>query len=225
MTLSPSSDDTATNAQDMAVSPEVAKRFDVWMTKEPLAEAIVRHVEKMRDPFKAGPRVLDPGCGSGVFGRAVRKVWPDAFIVGIDIRKSIPAGIDHAYDELHLGVSFLDWEPQDGSGFDVIIGNPPFSKPTPNIAEAFIHHAIPLLKDEQSILAFLLRLNFWGGQERYETLWSYRKPFSVDAFPKRPSFGLNKHGKPGTDGQEYAAFLWDRTSTGLTQTLLGHLKW
>lgn len=53
----------------------------------------------------------------------------------------------------------------------------------------------------------LLPLNFLGAFYRKEFL-SAHEPAALFVITPRPSFGKNKHGKKGTDSNEYAWFYW-----------------
>src|SRR6266511_3303810 len=89
---------------------------------------------------------------------------------------------------------------QGDEGFDrLVVGNPPFRQ-----AQAHVEAALDLLRVGDR-LAFLLRLNFLGSRDRVR-FWRRPGLESVQTIAPRPSFGLNKHGKPGSDGTEYALF-------------------
>lgn len=79
--------------------------------------------------------------------------------------------------------------------FDLIIANPPYS-----IALEFIEAALSMRKS-QGVVAFLLRINFLGSQERAD--WHRAHPCKLYVLPRRPSFTGG-----GTDATEYAWFVW-----------------
>jgi hypothetical protein len=86
------------------------------------------------------------------------------------------------------------------SGFDVIIGNPPY-----RLAEDFARRCVGLA----DTTALLLRLNWLASAKRAP--WLQEHTPSVYVLPNRPSFSAN--GK--TDATDYAWFVWrrnDRTS-------------
>jgi hypothetical protein len=93
-----------------------------------------------------------------------------------------------------LGVRLEDFG---GEKFDVAITNPPF-----RIALPVVKKCMELAK----MTIMLLRLNFWGSDERQEFL--ERFPPRTLVLPNRPAFALNKEGKPGTDSPEYAFMVW-----------------
>jgi hypothetical protein len=132
-----------------------------------------------------GPlRILDPGAGSGPWGAVARQLWPDAFIVGVELDKHHPP--HPAYNEWYVG--------------DLIIGNPPF-KP----AEAFVRHAATRLHPTGYIL-FLLPLSFLGSSGRHRGLFNVLAPSKTFVCANRPSF-LGE-GESATDANEYAVYRW-----------------
>lgn len=72
---------------------------------------------------------------------------------------------------------------------------PPYS-----IALEFIEAALSMRKS-QGVVAFLLRINFLGSQERAD--WHRAHPCKLYVLPRRPSFTGG-----GTDATEYAWFVW-----------------
>ena len=69
------------------------------------------------------PRVLDVGCGSGLYGRAIAQGDPTARVVGLDR----PAVIDRARERAREADVDIDYRPGDirtmdwGTGFDVVL--------------------------------------------------------------------------------------------------------
>lgn len=86
----------------------------------------------------AGPRILDPACGTGEFLRSARELWPDAELHGFEIdeelaglsRQAVPSAEVQQLDA--LGVT---WEP----GYDAVIGNPPYFefRATPEVRKRY----------------------------------------------------------------------------------------
>lgn len=88
---------------------------------------------------------------------------------------------------------------------DFIITNPPFS-----LALEFCQHAISHAPE----IMMLLPLNFLGSKCRRDW-WRLHEPAALFVITPRPSFGLNKHGKKGTDSSEYAWFYWGERWVGV----------
>lgn len=160
--------------------------------------------------------ILDPGCGTGVWGQAARSLWPASHITGIDIvdRLERPS----AYNRFCLA-DFLSLIPDaypDGSCYSLIIGNPPYQ-----LAQEFIEKGMRLLAPHGTMM-FLLRLNFLEGQKRGKGLWKTLPPSDVYVCSRRPSYTGN--GK--TDATAYSLICWgkQRFSTN-TQTYLHWLDW
>ena len=83
-------------------------------------------------------------------------------------------------------------------GYDVIIGNPPYS-----LALDFINKSLELLHPG-GLLIFLLRTNFLESEKRFK--WWQEHPLSgLYTLHKRPSFTGR-----GTDATSYSWFVWER---------------
>lgn len=150
-------------------------------------------------------RILDPGAGWGVWGRAARAVFPSASIYGIDIRNTGNQHIDDGgvYSSW-IWANYLTLPVYKIAQFPLIIGNPPYSK-----AQEFIEKSLSLLAPDSYLIQFL-RLGFAGSQKRASFFRSF-PPYHIRIFSKRPSFTGN--GK--TDrGQEYALFVWKSAKGG-----------
>ena len=95
---------------------------------------------------------------------------------------------------------------------DIIITNPPFSHATEIIKQA--------LKDvdENGFVIMLLRLNFFGSQER-EKFFKENMPESIYVHSRRMSFTPDNK----TDSVEYAHFIW-RPSLNPKSSALFHLS-
>jgi hypothetical protein len=179
-------------------------------------------------------RILDMGAGTGIWGAAARQLWPDAVIVGIELRNIMSqshANIDPTmpvfdpmnppptvatagrtslapdYDIWITG-SLADPTALDlalaGGTFDLIMGNPPFSF-APGIVKWAWDEG---LEYDRGRLFMLLRGAFLESQERNQL--NQECPLArFMVFVQRPSF--TQDGK--TDATMYAMFEWDRTWT------------
>lgn len=96
--------------------------------------------------------------------------------------------------------------------YDLIIDNPSFT-----LAEQLVRKMVPLLAPGGE-LALLLRQGFRGAgrvgpREEHAgaaPLFTDYPLDEINVIDPRPVFGLNKHGKPGTDGAEYELFTWHK---------------
>lgn len=153
--------------------------------------------------------ILDPGCGTGVWGEVARENWPSAYIDGVDIVSRVDS--DFIYNQIYIK-DFRDWEalPQ----FDLIISNPPYK-----YAEEFVRKSWASLRHGGEMM-FLMRLAFLESQKRCKGLWQELSPDSVFVLGRRPSFTGN--GK--TDNTAYSLYHWvkDRRNKG---TSLYWLNW
>jgi SAM-dependent methyltransferase len=150
--------------------------------------------------------ILDPGCGTGVWGQAAKILWPNCWIVGVDIDRErlAIAEATGAYGSLiqrQYGAVTLT------PSFDLVIGNPPFRE-----AEFFVRRSFGLLsrrivpeKSKPAAVLFLLRQAFTASQGRYQRMYNNGlKPANMDVVVNRPSFT----GDGKTDATEYAIFTW-----------------
>jgi SAM-dependent methyltransferase len=113
--------------------------------------------------------VLDPGCGTGVWGRALRDVYPDAnlSVTGVDLVNRLPTSEMHIYQNF-ITYDFMLWaKQQQPNSYDYIIGNPPFEK-----ANEFVWSALRLLKPGAHLL-YLLPSEFSGSKKRANYMFQY----------------------------------------------------
>lgn len=147
-------------------------------------------------------RILDPGAGSGNWGKMARNFWPLTNLTGCELRDT-PKPPD--YDSWLLG-DFVRLYQGMWPAFDLVMGNPPFKE-----AEAFVRAGLPLLHP-QGHMIFLLRLAFLEGQARRDGLFTEHPPKYVWTCSKRPSF--TEDGK--TNATAFAAFVWQKGWEGET---------
>ena len=142
---------------------------------------------------------LDAGCGSGVWGHALMGKYPFAEVDGVDVRV-IPK--PHGFNHFERCNFFEYTHTPSDAGYDVVIGNPPYST-----AEDWIRHSWQLLSPEGGWMIFLLRLAFLEGQGRGKGLWRELPPAHVSVLSRRPSFTGNGVSDPRT---AYGVFYWQR---------------
>lgn len=169
-----------------------AKRIknDAYMTPDNVAQACVDRLLPNQRTRVA--RVLEPSVGGGAFARAARNRFPGCFVTGVDIDTEVTG---YADCDTYTAIPFEKYVACHGE-FDWIIGNPPYSQ-----AQEHVEHALSMGPKEG--VAFLLRLNFLGGQKRRE-FWDREWPTTVHILSRRPSFTGNN----GTDTCEYAFMTW-----------------
>src|SRR6478735_1323209 len=138
---------------------------------------------------------LDPGAGTGVWGQAIKKVYPRAHVTGVELRD---VGKPSAgYDKWENG-DFLTYQP--GWKFTHIVGNPPYSH-----AEEFVRKGLEILAPGGQLL-YLLNLSFLASQTRGKGLFKQEPPDRVYVCSRRASF--QEDGK--TAPEEYAMFRWTK---------------
>lgn len=157
---------------------------DYYATPPALARLICAKIgEEYADLWGGHPiNVLEPGCGAGSFLVGARALWPEAGILGVEVS---PALAEKARSKgFHVKENdFLKMSQEGLPDYHLIVGNPPFKH-----AEPFIRRGLRMLDHEFGRLSFLLRLNFFGGQDRFEALWANHLPERIHIMPARPGF-------------------------------------
>jgi hypothetical protein len=195
---------------------DVRVKRDLYNTPYDHALAICRRLAKIIAPPR---RIIEPSAGTGNFVAAARIVWPEAVIMAIDISDE---HIQKCYQKGARTCIVGRWQDQDVRSFepDLMLGNPPNSE-----VEAHVAHALDQL-GPGGHLAFLQPMNVITTQGRAKRMWAVPPPFGnlscLIPLAERPSFGVNKKGKPGTDQVEYGVYVW-RKGYLLYPTLLPHI--
>lgn len=179
--------------------------MDFYPTTPELARLLCESVaHDYGDRALGWPRSIgEPGSGYGSFLVACRKTWPEAHVVGYELQDQMVLATRPAFLTDHMDLTRHDLR----AGHDLIIGNPPFS-----VADLLIPSLIEQLHPTRGVLALLLRLNYMGGIERYQTLWRDHMPSRVYVLPRRPGFMPNGR----SDSTEYALYVWDWRHEGET---------
>lgn len=148
----------------------------------------------LRDVRLPGGRWLEPGAGSGSIIRAVNQVRQDVAWTAVELQQRMERRLIKSGANTVMIGNFLRM-PISG-GFDLALGNPPFS-----LAAHFLDNAMHLAN--QAIL--LLRLNWLGSSTRRR--WVFERYGEPDLFvlAERPSFVGQ-----GTDATDYAWMRWKR---------------
>lgn len=172
---------------------------DNYPTDSRLARLIC---ERLAEDGMNPSTILEPSCGAGTFMKAAAGVWPKASIMGLEIDRDLA----HQARQVGFRVKRCDSLAVDRAKlgkFDLVLGNPPY-----RYAERFVRRFRRCVEPSGG-LVYLLRLNFLGGQKRYERLWSQWAPRRVYVLPKRPGF----KGDGKTDMTEYGVFWWARKAS------------
>jgi hypothetical protein len=139
---------------------------------------------------------VDVGAGSGIWGTLAARRWPDAEVIGVELR-DVPKA--EGFTAWHTG-DFLHYH----EGADLLLGNPPFHG-----IEATIRHALHLVTDGGQV-SFLLPLRLLEGQARARGLWREHPPRWVDVIARRWSFD----GSGRSDATAYALYSWRKSWVG-----------
>lgn len=199
---------------------------DTYPTPEPLVRAALRllkgelytaldggvngYTPTPIQPFIPLPqRILDPGAGAGIWGKVAREIWPQAYIVGVELNKA-PNPDANVYDWWHDGVDYREFDP--GIGFDLVIGNPPYGKSDGKkdrkLAEKFVRRSISFLNPGGHVL-FLLKSVFRHGSGRNQGLFVDHPYMAVFDSASRVSFFKSARGA-STNDVDYSLFFWKK---------------
>lgn len=152
------------------------KAYDFYATPPETVRAFLANF----DGISAGDRILEPSAGNGQIVKVLREGGYDNRIDAVELRPEERGALEALAGNVTIG-SFFDYEPD--CGYDVIIGNPPYS-----LALDFIN----------------LRTNFLESEKRFK--WWREHPLSgLYTLHKRPSFTGR-----GTDATSYSWFVWER---------------
>lgn len=190
------------------------REHDAYMTPMSLVESIVERIAQYVRPdslASATPlRILEPSCGTGEFVSAAHRRWPNATVVGVDIR---PEVADHfkvyASNVKFVCADFLKLDPATFAVVDLFLGNLPYAQIT-----EFLGRMLDGAK-EGATLAFLCRFGHLVGGVPSREWWLTPRRHAVDAVgpsmtPNRqivdtlPIFPRPSFTGGGTDATEYA---------------------
>lgn len=158
--------------EELDLDSERARDLEVALTPEPVARQFVEHLSRLPRFLEEPPRnILDPGAGTGVFGKVCRERWPKAKLWAVEVREEERARLRRGYDFVTIG----DFRHLVGIGtlgggiptsfFDLVLTNPAFG-----LAQDLVPLARRCL-DPDGLLAFLLPLQWcFRGEDRYRWL-------------------------------------------------------
>lgn len=191
------------------------RRHCQYFTTDALADVLVSMLGVQ--PFD---RILEPHVGGGAFVRAaLRQGVLRHQINACDVDLTLIGDVVKNYGIMARAGDFLTLEratfgPDRIDGWDWIIGNPPYSRPSGRFnekgepiqepcAELHIRHALSLLAPGGH-LAFLLRLAMLETSDRIG-FWREHPAKCLYVLAQRPSFTDG-----GTDSSAYGWFIWER---------------
>lgn len=198
----------------MSSAPKQRERSarDLYVTPVGVTEALLDELERT---FGWGPstklRILDVGAGTGRITAACRAQWPEARIVACEIDPAHHAALQDAGADTVWTCDFVA-EPWGlgAPGFDLIIGNPPYS-----LALPFLRQCLEIAGDidRAPVVALLVNMNFFGSDGRVDWFDAHAAQcHAMRTLAPRPSFTHEETGKLQTDSVEYAWWLWSNES-------------
>jgi hypothetical protein len=190
------------------------KKHDYWPTPQALCDASTKMVKRYISQPSSMLKVLDPGCGDGVWGNSVlTEIGEHVILTGMDIRQ---VQRNPNYENWIVGADYLTYEFKEK--FDLIIGNPPYK-----YAQEFIEKSLGLLNND-GVLSFLIRLSFLEGRNRQLSLFQKTPPDSVHVLTRRIKFFKDSKYSSST---AFAIFVWkkEKNSGYSGLTFLNWLYW
>lgn len=185
--------------------------FEEYRTPQLLAQNAVRyfceHIHRGDYPVRD---ILDPSAGKyGVWGLEMKKEFPDATLVGMDIQDFERPSVE--YDFWLSGRDAMTTHHI--APFDLICTNPPY-----NILEKFIEKCWGELREDRHML-FLMRLNCLASDKRFEL---YKRIHLTDVITsvQRVSF----YGK-GTNATEYGVFVFHKSPVPNPGRITAKMHW
>ena len=165
------------------------KAYDFYATPPETIRAFLANF----DGISSGDRILEPSAGNGQIVKVLREGGYDNRIDAVELRPEERGALEALADNVTIG-SFFDYEPD--CGYDVIIGNPPYS-----LALDFINKSLELLHPG-GLLIFLLRTNFLESEKRFSGGRSTRSAVSTPctSAPASPAEAPTPPATPGLCG-------------------------
>lgn len=178
--------------------------------------------------------VLDVGCGEGAWSQVARELWPDAFIVGIEPREEA-----HPYADKHCdlvaGFTFQEFwhNPDDFPSYprhyDLIAGNPAFSKKLPsgkkhNLFPELIEFAFEHLNPYGTVCYYALNQLGQRGEATIETFKRYPPSEQLRVMQSIGHRGPKRDDVEGSgtgDSRCYSAWIWHAEDVGDGSTKTG----
>jgi hypothetical protein len=177
---------------------EERREHDYYPTDPRLCTAMCQRLSRLHP--KA---ILEPGAGVGNFVRACKAQWFDTPVTAVEIVGGNEQALSDA-GATHVWTSDFLEDDQCFAGdhwgkhrYDLIIGNPPYS-----LVEAFVQRSLMLLNPDEGVLAFVLKLHFFGSRKRVE-LFAHFPHYAAFPVIPRPDFTGE-----GRDTSEYAMVTW-----------------
>lgn len=188
---------------------------DFFVTPDELALACVSLLHGLQ--YNDESKILDVGCGTGVWGKAARKTYPLAKLTGVDVVSFPDFNLSSIYDYVYYG-DYLSIDLF--TKYDLIIGNPPYSSvDNDHLAEDIVLRSLTLLTDN-GYLGLLLKTEFKASARRYKNIFLNNAPLFEYQCVQRPNW---QNYKKGSNTIEYSFFIWRKQPT--YETVIRWLSW
>jgi hypothetical protein len=162
-----------------------------WATRALIEKVLVPHLYAGAWPLM---EAWEPACNRGFMARPLKEYFP--VVACSDVHDYGYEGMDELYDFLFPA------PPQKiiPRNVDWIITNPPF-----RLAEEFITRALRVAKQG---VAIIQRVAFLEGQDRYESLYSVRRPQLIAQFAERVPMNRGTCYHTNSTATAYCWIIW-----------------
>lgn len=156
--------------------------------------------------------ILDVGFGTGVWGKAAKIIFPESWLMGVDL--TLPDS-NEPYDLIYQ-IDYL----KHFDKYNLIIGNPPYSnKSNRYLVNDIILHSFDLLADK-GYIGMLLKTEFLASERRHKSIFTHHAPLFMYQLIPRPYW---TNYVKGSNTIEYAFYVWQKQEN--YETVVGWLNW
>lgn len=186
---------------------ERLKTYNAWFTPQGVALQVCDFLARLiaRRCIREPRVILDNQAGGGVFGWAMRQVWPMAQRIAMEIREEELANLEHNYDIVKIGDYLADSLAPKRRAVDAIITNPSF-KDALVVADRSLADLAP-----GGWLALLVRLT-WGDNKDVAAWLREHPPVAGLELDGRIEFAVGKNPENdrdyGQDSVTYRVLIW-----------------
>lgn len=155
--------------------------------------------------IKGAIYILDPGCGDGGWGRELKQLMTNPYVLaGIDINQDLLYQCGHYYTFTHKteyqNFTPMPMESHLNGKVDLIIGNPPFDQHIEFIEKSFD------LIDDDGYIALLFPTLYIAGNKRYNSVYKDCGFYKMVIPTKRVRF----IGHGNSPMKDMAMFIWKK---------------
>lgn len=178
--------------------------YDAWFTPPAVVEQGLHAARGAGVSAYPGarPRVLDLGAGGGIFGQVIKRVWPDAETIGVEIRKSERSHLRRNYDRYFLGDMFRLRRRLSRLGASLVVSNPPY-----RVALEALVLALQVVRIGGHVL-FFVRSTFGSSKSAWRRFFIEHPPIDEFSVAGRPNMRQGVSAKGHAFGGDMSPHTW-----------------